>query len=236
VPTFEIGLVGAGAISAGAYTAGVIDFMVQALDSWYAAKDTEQALPLPQKTVPPHDVTLSVLSGASAGGMTAAIAAAYLGSDQPSITTEEDARTHRGKNKLFDSWVEQIDIASLLEGQDVADAHDPVVSLLDASVLAAIADRDLAVTPRGTRRRYVAENLELLLTVTNLRGVPYAIKVTGDQPTTYDMSLHADYVHFRISESGSALPDRYVMRWEDFGASGQNPLLHTLGEPVFQDK
>ena len=35
---FEIGLVMAGAISAGAYTAGVIDFLVQALDEWENAK------------------------------------------------------------------------------------------------------------------------------------------------------------------------------------------------------
>ena len=39
--SFEIGLVGAGAISAGAYTGGVIDFMVHALDCWYAAKGTD---------------------------------------------------------------------------------------------------------------------------------------------------------------------------------------------------
>lgn len=58
--TFEIGLVGAGAISAGAYTGGVIDFMVQALDEWYKAKTNGQP-------VPPHDVRLSVFSGASAG-------------------------------------------------------------------------------------------------------------------------------------------------------------------------
>ena len=35
---FEIGLVMAGAISAGAYTAGVVDFLIQALDEWEKAK------------------------------------------------------------------------------------------------------------------------------------------------------------------------------------------------------
>ena len=35
---FEIGLVMAGAISAGAYTAGVIDFLIQALDEYEKAK------------------------------------------------------------------------------------------------------------------------------------------------------------------------------------------------------
>jgi hypothetical protein len=32
--TFEIGLVLAGAVSAGAYTAGVLDFLYEALDYW----------------------------------------------------------------------------------------------------------------------------------------------------------------------------------------------------------
>ena len=76
---FEIGLVGAGAVSAGAYTGGVIDFLVEALDAWYAAKSGENP------EVPPHEVRLSVFSGASAGGITAALAAGYLGSDQAPI-------------------------------------------------------------------------------------------------------------------------------------------------------
>lgn len=211
--TFEIGLVGAGAISAGAYTGGVIDFMVHALDNWYAAKGVE-------KLAPPHDVKLSVFSGASAGGITAALAAAYLGSDQPSVANEEGASSNQGRNKLFDSWVDRIDISNLLESGDLDDKQSPVASLLDSSILAEIADNGLNVKPRTQRRSYVAENFELLLTVTNLRGVPYAFKVTSDRPARYDMSLHADYVHFRINDSGlGSLSDRYTMSWNDFGTS-----------------
>ncbi|MBT9568746.1 MAG: patatin-like phospholipase family protein [Thiobacillus sp.] len=202
---------GAGAISAGAYTGGVVDFMVHALDSWYAAKG-KNAL------APPHEVKLSVMSGASAGGITAALAAAYLGSDQPSIANEEAARANKGANKLFDSWVDRIDISSLLEHKDLPDKQTPVISLLDSSILSEIADSGLNVSPRATRRPYVAENFELLLTITNLRGVPYAFKVQSDQPARYDMSLHADYMHFRINDSGEdGLPDRYTMSWAEFG-------------------
>src|SRR5262250_451740 len=71
--TFEIGLVMAGAISAGAYTAGVIDFLLQALDEWEKARTTG--------TAPPHQVKLKVMTGASAGGMTAAITTAALCGD-----------------------------------------------------------------------------------------------------------------------------------------------------------
>lgn len=214
--TFEIGLVGAGAISAGAYTGGVIDFMIHALDIWYAAKGME-------KLVPPHDVKLSVFSGASAGGITAALAAAYLGSDQPSVTNEKDASLNQGRNKLFDSWVDRIDISSLLESRDLDDKQSPVASLLDSSILSEIADSGLNVKPRTKRRPYVAENFDLLLTVTNLRGVPYAFKVSSDHPASYNMSQHADYVHFRINDSGlESLSDRYTMSWNDFGTSSPN--------------
>jgi predicted patatin/cPLA2 family phospholipase len=40
--TFEIGLVMAGAISAGSYTAGVIDFLIHALDAWEGEKQKER--------------------------------------------------------------------------------------------------------------------------------------------------------------------------------------------------
>ena len=56
--TFEIGLVMAGAISAGAYTAGAIDFLIQALDEWQTAKDGEDP------DCPRHNVTLRILAGA----------------------------------------------------------------------------------------------------------------------------------------------------------------------------
>ena len=43
--TFQIGLALAGAISAGAYTAGVLDFLFQALDEWERARGTGDAPP-----------------------------------------------------------------------------------------------------------------------------------------------------------------------------------------------
>lgn len=35
---FEVGLVLSGTVSAGPYTAGVIDYLIEALDAWYEAK------------------------------------------------------------------------------------------------------------------------------------------------------------------------------------------------------
>ena len=77
--TFELGLVMAGAISAGAYTGGVIDFLIEALDSWEAAQAAAEDGSGP--VVPRHNVEIKVMAGTSAGGMTTAIAGAALGGD-----------------------------------------------------------------------------------------------------------------------------------------------------------
>ena len=52
--TFEIGLVMAGSISAGAYMAGVMDFLIQALDQWEKDKDGGPRLPAPQRFAQGH--------------------------------------------------------------------------------------------------------------------------------------------------------------------------------------
>ena len=211
---FEIGLVGAGAISAGAYTAGVLDFMVQALDAWYAAKSGDPS-------IPQHDVKLAVFSGASAGAIAAALGAAYLASRQPPVRTEAEGDANNQRNKLWDSWVDRIDIRSLLEDRDLEADDARVVSLLDSSVLSEIAESGLDVQVPGQRRPYVAEPFDLLLTVTNTRGVPYNISLKGAFRAGHTMSLHADYVHFRFSDRGDTKqPDRYAMAWSDLGKDG----------------
>jgi hypothetical protein len=69
---FELGLVPAGAISAGAFTGG-IDFLIQVLDEREAAKAFARAHPLhPQgRECPAHEVRIKVMAGSSDGGMTA---------------------------------------------------------------------------------------------------------------------------------------------------------------------
>src|SRR4051794_29748060 len=94
---FEIGLVMAGALSAGSYTAGVVDFLIQALDQWHEGKRGDDA------RCPRHRVSVKVLAGASAGGMSAAIAAAQLG--EAHTPADEPGGAGPPNNKLFDSWV-----------------------------------------------------------------------------------------------------------------------------------
>jgi len=125
---FKIGINMAGAISAGAYTAGVLDFLIEALDEWESAKQRGEV-------VPRHEVKLEVFSGASAGGMCAAISAVQVQQDFDHI---RDTSLTGTNNRFYESWVNRIDIRELLQTDDL-EKGQPVLSLLDSTIIAEIA-------------------------------------------------------------------------------------------------
>jgi len=108
----------AGAISAGAYAAGVLDFLMEALDEWQKEKTAfraQLATAAPgasiSNVVPLHDVRIDAFSGASAGGMCAAIASVMVQSDFQHIRTGDETGTN---NTFYESWVNSIDIREFL--------------------------------------------------------------------------------------------------------------------------
>ena len=123
---FEIGVSMSGAISAGAYTAGVFDFLIQALDEW-DKKKAEVAESLAKgdmtaeeadRVLPRHSVGLKVLTGASAGAITAAIGVLSMATQaQAERFTREDEemlflnvppdaqKVKCWLPKLYDAWV-----------------------------------------------------------------------------------------------------------------------------------
>jgi len=193
--SFKLGINMAGAISAGAYTAGVLDFLTEALDAWYAAKARGEV-------VPEHDVVIEVFSGASAGGMCAAISAVLLQQDFEHIQDVEKSGT---TNRLFESWVNKIDIQQLLKTEDLA-KNSSVISLLDSSIIDEIAEYALAAGDiPGVSRPYVSPHLTLFLSLTNLRGVPYSLN--GKDPGSIEEStfFYGDRIRFETVAS-SATP------------------------------
>lgn len=195
--TFEIGLVLAGSISAGAYIAGVMDFLIQALDQWELAKNGADP------DCPRHNVSLRVMAGASGGGITAAIAAAQLGRTFAPVTGLP--ATGSVNNKFFESWVERIDIERLLGTRDLdADPSGDVISALDSSVLDDIAVEVFRFPPTSppVARQYLANPLHVLVTLTNLRGVPYRIHFQGEHNHLPQMLMHGDYMRFAVGDAG----------------------------------
>lgn len=209
---FEIGLAMAGAISAGAYSAGVIDFMFQALDEWEKQKASG--------TVPNHSVCIRAAAGASAGSITAALAAAAVAGGlrpQP-FAGQQQAGMQRYKcvlPALYEAWVTLPDMAAP-SGEDLlatSDLEGGVLprSILNAKILEDLTDVALKLpeAPGGSAPGpayggdglpYLAKRLHLYLTLSNMRGVPY--KVSFDGAGGHYMMSHGDRAHYVIEGIG----------------------------------
>lgn len=196
--TFEIGLCMAGAISAGAYTAGVVDFLFEALEAWQQAKNDDKATG--KQTVLSHDVVITCMSGASAGGMTAAAIVSGLPGKHEPVNTLSYAGTPAQDNIPYKCWVESVDVHDLLGLNDIGRLPDGVSSLLDCERIDWAASTYMKPVPgAGSTREYIADELQLFLTLGNLRGIPYKIRFKGEGEYSHQMTLHKDYIHFVLS-------------------------------------
>lgn len=215
--TFVIGLALAGAISAGAYTAGVLDFLIEALEEWEAARKRGEP-------VPAHHVAIAAISGTSAGGICAPLlAAAIAHSDQPLRDAQREIKAYLPR--LYDAWVtrtklfaERDDEISFTSDEDLKSVppqpvdyagrslrkQKRVKSLLNGALLERIASTELTVTGNApfnkTPRPYISSDLHLFLMTGNLRGVPYGI--TFAQKQKHGMVLHADRIHAAVANLG----------------------------------
>ena len=190
--SFKLGINMAGAVSAGSYTAGVLDFLIEALDEWYAAKGRGDL-------VPGHEVCLDVFSGASAGGMCAAIASAMVQGEFEHI---HDTSLRDTNNRFYESWVNKIDIRELLKTRDLVD-DGPVYSLLDCTIIDEIAKYAL-VPGTSKKRAFISPNLTLFLTLTNLTGIPYSLNDVGSGSLEESTLYHADRLRFETVLPGAS--------------------------------
>jgi len=236
MPAFRIGLAMAGAVSAGAYTAGVLDFLFEALDAWYEARTRGAA-------VPRHDVALEVASGASAGAMCTALLAVLLPQRFPHVRIAADGSASAeggadpARNPLYDAWVRRIGIEPLLDTADLALGR--LDALLNCEVIDHILRDSLAWQGPPQPRPWVSRPFTVRFTLGNLRGVPYKIDFLGARRVNEEaMVEHADYREFRIGRSADgqlaagaleALSGDDAAGWRELGeaavASGAFPLF-----------
>ena len=215
-PTFNIGISMAGAVSGGAYSAGVFDFLMEALNEWQKAKDKGE-------NVPRHDVIISAMSGTSAGGITAAMGLASLAGgircvEEPSVNPACPLPIRRVLPELYDIWVRKVrlfdareatakrdgaaTIPALLDTGDIQAKRAPD-ALLNSDVLTRIARNSLsAVRATGQKLPFITQPIHLFLTHTNLDGVPYPIEFTTGH--SYTMLLHEGRAHFAVMGLGGS--------------------------------
>jgi len=154
----------AGAVSLGSYEAGVLYEVLDAIHQHN--NDTA--------TTTDDRIVIDVLTGASAGGMTAIILAQKL-----LYSAEEFQGPY--DNPLYNTWVTRIGLAGLQATED----NEPALnSLFSSNLVEAISEETLkqryATLPPSAAKRHagVEEAIRVGVALTNLNGVAYGYSVT----------------------------------------------------------
>jgi len=199
---FRIGLCMAGAVSAGAYTAGVMDYLLEALAEW----DKRRGEP----GVPNHNVTIPIMGGASAGGMTAFLAASTLNNTITPVPLPEPGKLlyEHPENKLYHSWVDLIDqdmFPHMLETSDIKPGK--IISALNSDFIDQIANKMIRsdITKWTPTPPWFEAPVKIFSTLTNLEGFYYYADLNAAQRNQvrkekYYMSVHNDYACFEVMD------------------------------------
>jgi hypothetical protein len=205
---FHVGICMAGAVSAGAYTAGVIDYLLEALEAYEKVRG--------EPGFPKHRIEIPVLGGASAGGMTAIITGAAL---QRGITHVKapltDILAERPENLLYHSWVDLTNEDMFSEMLKIDDINEgKVVSAFNCKFIDEIAKRALQpenkglISWKGNLPDFFPGRVELFVTLTNLEGfgydVPFVAAATGNNHP-YRIQIHNDYACFELTNEDKPL-------------------------------
>lgn len=193
----------AGAVSAGAYTAGVIDYLLESLHLWEKAKEQNKTLgknhPEYDDSIPMHDVELEVLSGASAGGITGTLTVLSLLNKKHKFVNKDNPTGD--DNVFYQSWVKMADTDSekslmkLLNVDDLKDGEYPE-SLLNTEPIEIIADNALKTNDHVAFPKYVSKSLDLVLTTTNLRGLNFNIDFKDSNSV---ITNHGGFFRYKIA-------------------------------------
>jgi hypothetical protein len=174
-----------------------MDFMIEALDDYYAEREK------PEWDGPRHDVRVPVLAGASAGGMTAGMAALHMFKPISHVWPGR-AAPPKNENRLYSSWVTDVSIARLLETDDLEGNVKGLASALCSNVLDEILVNAFRIEGETFQRPWIGRagdgTLQVILTLTNLRGVPYSFSLIGSDPSdAFGMLNHSDVGAFRLA-------------------------------------
>lgn len=229
---FSLGITMAGAVSAGCYTAGVMDYLFEILDLWERAKEGKVLEEYADK-IPKHKVRIDAMGGASAGGMTTTMAAIYAlnGTINP---VKDAVNLDESKNNiLYDSWVlmgenDPHDKRSLLE--KLLDTKDlekgKFNSLLNSEFVDSIADQAFLVDKDVVLKQkvdqlpsYISKDLQLLFSHCFLRGIPLDVNFETSISKFGRKSVipnHSTFEHYMVTQyrlNNGLQPDKEKYLW-----------------------
>lgn len=289
-PVFVLGLTMAGAVSAGAYTAGVLDFLFRAIDAHNEIVEKGRADG--DTSAPRHKIVVKSMSGASAGGMCTGLSVASLvqakqhssGRLLPAFEAAYEtqpkpqgappnhppqATCRYALGPIFDAWVTNIKLWEKKDGSEdfegflgtkdlepystllgmpsdeaVPDPEkNPLWSALDSTHLddaASAALRGIDALAADRTCSFIADELDIFITTSNLLGVPYEVRFASTDDSFW-MSKHDTVRHFRVNGLGrDKIPSPWLVQWNDIGieldptsrdSAGHLPLISDHKSP-----
>jgi predicted acylesterase/phospholipase RssA len=199
----KIALILAGGVSLGSYEAGVLTELLYALDTLNATAEAEGR----------PRYKLDVMTGGSAGGMTAVLVARIMMYDLP-------GRRHH----LYNAWVRDVGIIRLLDRDDM-----PRNALLSKKVIQEIAQRyvvdgaDQAPTQPAS---FAPERLALSLSLSNMHGISYQIPYysSTDERRQFVTTFFSDMARFELRRAALPGSSTWAEMAEAAIACGNFPL------------
>ena len=208
--TFKLCLTMAGAVSAGAFTAGVLDYLLETLDLWEQAKEKNRSLkidhPEYDHSIPMHNVEIDVISGSSAGGISGTLTLLSLIDNNYKPVNKDNPKGIN--NKFYESWVEMADdeksdtMKKLLQRDDLKH-YDEVRSLLNTEAIEDIAHNALSVEKMKKPPLYASDSLDVILTTTNLRGLNFMVNFNGSEKNSINengtlITNHGGFLRYKL--------------------------------------
>lgn len=191
--TKKLALVIAGAVSLGSYEAGVIFEVLEAIAINNKGLDENN----------PNRIEIDIITGASAGGMTACLLAQNLLYNGESLTDPYN-------NPIYKAWVKEVDIIKLLDFK--SNRKGQKESLLNIKVVEDIADNHLlndkalkikSDNNNGELPKHLAVSTEIQVGVamSNLSGFSYKIKTQTQE--NFEYIRHKDQFIFSVKKIGA---------------------------------
>jgi hypothetical protein len=194
-----------GAVSLGSYESGVAFEVLDALSQHNQWAD---------QNAPGERIEIDVLTGASAGGMTVAMIAQRLLFDGAAMNLPYD-------NPLFNAWVQDVDISTLLaRASDEPASHsifssDSVIEISRTYLMGRYSVEPPAPPPPASPHPALAStgHLQLGLALSNLNGVDYARKTSSGGQFIY--TDHGDQLILSLNAPSADRPEL----WETIRAA-----------------
>jgi len=175
----KLAIINSGAVSLGAYEAGVLYELLQAITAHNAAD-------------PANAILIDVIAGASAGGMNSAILAQKL-------LFQADRLTDPADNDLYLPWVRDVDLTSLL----AMNPNEPTMqSILSSDLIDAISTRYMinpyyvGMNLQNNSHPAAAPKIRVGLAMSNLNGVTYELPLASGGNVPY--TRFQDEVKFEV--------------------------------------